>query len=375
VESFRPSFGSLVPSFSFVSTDRPAQNSASPDDLPPVQPPSAGFLVQLFLVPGIIVAIIVVVWVMVDWLAHMESDPQKYVDGLRRDTPDVWQKAEQLAEMLRSDRSNQLKGNAKLAETLGEILDEKLKAGLMDEGSINLRIYLSSALGQFNIPEAMPALLKAASTNRDPKELPVRRAALDAIGMLAWNLQQIASAASPKGEKRELLYRTELTSTLLGAARDPEPVIRLRAAFVLGIVGGEQASDRLKRMLDDPNREVSYNAATALARYGDPAAIDTLLKMLDPEPFQHPATEAAAKAPAGEHDDPDRQTDPTVVILNGLRGISHLADANPAADLSRLTAAVDRLRDASFPLEIRDMALSLHSRLAKRPQSAASASR
>ena len=108
-----------------MSIDPSAPNTASPDDLPPVQPPSAGFLVQLFLVPGIIVAIIVVVWVMVDWLAHMESDPQKYVDGLRRDTPDVWQKAEQLAEMLRSDRSNQLKGNAKLAETLGEILDEK----------------------------------------------------------------------------------------------------------------------------------------------------------------------------------------------------------------------------------------------------------
>lgn len=365
MESFRPSFGSLFPSFSVVSTDRSDQNSASPDDLPPVQPPSAGFLVQLFLVPGIIVAIIVVVWVMVDWLAHMESDPQKFVDGLRRDTPDVWQKAEQLAEMLRSDRS--LKGNAKLAETLGQILDEKLKAGLMDEGSINLRIYLSSALGQFNIPEAMPALLKAASTNRDPKELPVRRAALDAIGMLAWNLQQIGSAASSSGEKRELPNRANLTSTLLEAARDPEPVIRLRAAFVLGIVGGDQASDRLKKMLDDPNREVSYNAATALARQGDPAAIDTLLKMLDPEPFQHPAIETAAKAPAGEQDDPDRQTDPTVVILNGLRGISHLADANPAADLTRLTAAIDRLRDASFPLEIRDMALSLHNRLAKRP--------
>jgi HEAT repeats len=358
-----------------VSTDRPTPNSASPDDLPPVQPPSAGFLVQLFLVPGIIVAIIVVVWVMVDWLAHMESDPQKYVDGLRRDTPDVWQKAEQLAEMLRSDRSNQLKGNAKLAETLGQILDEKLKAGLMDEGSINLRIYLSSALGQFNIPEAMPALLKAASTNRDPKELPVRRAALDAIGVLTWNLQQTGSAAIRNGAKRELPNRAELTSTLLEAARDPEPVIRLRAAFVLGIVGGEQAGDRLKKMLDDPNRDVSYNAATALARQGDAAAVDTLLKMLDPEPFLHPATETTAKAPANERDDPDRQTDPTVVILNGLRGISQLADANPAANLSRLTAAVDRLRDPSFPLEIRDLALSLHNRLAKRPQPAGSASR
>jgi hypothetical protein len=356
-----------------VSTEQPDPNFAAPDDLPPVQPPSAGFLVQLFVVPGIIVAIIVVVWVMVDWLAHMESDPQKYVDGLRRDTPDVWQKAEQLAEMLRSDRSNQFRGNAKLAESLGEILNEKLKAGLLDEGSINLRIYLSSALGQFNTSEGLPALLKAASTNRDPKELPVRRAALDAIGMLVWNLQK---AGSPP-ERRELPNGSELTSTLLEAARDPEPVIRLRGAFVLGIVGGEQANDRLKKMLDDPNREVSFNAATALARHGDPAAVKTLLKMLDPEPFQHPAKAPPAPATAGdkEKDDPDRQTDPTVVILNGLRGISQLADANSAADLRPLAAAVDRLRDASFPLEIRDMAMSVHDKLEKRSPSAAPASR
>ena len=40
----------------------------NPDDsLPPVEPPSAAFLVQLFLVPGIIVAIIVCVWLAFHW--------------------------------------------------------------------------------------------------------------------------------------------------------------------------------------------------------------------------------------------------------------------------------------------------------------------
>ena len=37
--------------------------AVSPDDLlPPVEPPSAGFLVQLFLVPGLIVGAIVLFW-------------------------------------------------------------------------------------------------------------------------------------------------------------------------------------------------------------------------------------------------------------------------------------------------------------------------
>ena len=52
----------------------------NPDDsLPPVEPPSAAFLVQLFLVPGIIVAIIVCVWLSFHWLAHLGNDPQAYV--------------------------------------------------------------------------------------------------------------------------------------------------------------------------------------------------------------------------------------------------------------------------------------------------------
>jgi hypothetical protein len=49
------------------------------DSLPPVEPPNAAFLVQLFLVPGVIVAIIVGVWLAFHWLAHLGSDPQAYV--------------------------------------------------------------------------------------------------------------------------------------------------------------------------------------------------------------------------------------------------------------------------------------------------------
>ncbi|HEV3417180.1 MAG TPA: HEAT repeat domain-containing protein [Pirellulales bacterium] len=339
----------------------PTPNPISSDDLPPVQPPSAGFLVQLFLVPGIIVAIIVVVWILVDWLAHMESDPQKYVEGLSRNTPDVWQKAENLAEMLRNDRGNQLKGDAKLAAKLAEILNEKIDTGLMDEGSINLRVYLSSALGQFNTPEGLPALLKAASTHRDPSELPVRRSALDAIGMLISNLQSTAGRTG----KAELPDGEKLLSALLEAARDPEPVIRLRAAFVLGIVGDDRSTSRLEKMLDDPYPDVAYNAATALARHGDPRAIDTLLEMLDPR-----------QSKALEKEDPAMQAEKrSIIFVNGLRAIGQLADADPSADLSRVAPAVDHLRDAGFPLEVRDAAMAAHDKLQKRGHTAGSAAR
>ena len=81
---------------------QPTHRTVMPDDsLPPVEPPSAGFLVQLFLVPAIIVAIIVCVWLAFHWLAHLGNDPQAYVRTLRRDNEGRWQAALNLANDLR----------------------------------------------------------------------------------------------------------------------------------------------------------------------------------------------------------------------------------------------------------------------------------
>ena len=52
--------------------------------------------------------------------------------------------------------------------------------------------------------------------------------------------------------------------TLEKLSHDGEPVIRLRAAYVLGLVGGEKSLDRLAHLLDDPYPDVAYNAATGL---------------------------------------------------------------------------------------------------------------
>jgi hypothetical protein len=48
-----------------MSYSSPPRDGLSPDDaLPPVEPPSAGFIIQLFVVPGIIVVVVVMIWVM-----------------------------------------------------------------------------------------------------------------------------------------------------------------------------------------------------------------------------------------------------------------------------------------------------------------------
>ncbi len=132
-----------------MSASLPPSERFSPDDaLPPVEPPSAGFIVQLFVVPGAIVVVIIMVWLMFNWLAHMGNDRDAYVRALSRNNEARWQAAYNLAEALRSERIAQqpvLTVDKKLAEQLAGILAEEIEAGSMEERPISLRIYLSRA--------------------------------------------------------------------------------------------------------------------------------------------------------------------------------------------------------------------------------------
>ena len=47
-----------------MSTEE-SESLSLPEDLPPVEPPSAGFILQLFLIPGLIVAVVFGVWCLV----------------------------------------------------------------------------------------------------------------------------------------------------------------------------------------------------------------------------------------------------------------------------------------------------------------------
>ena len=296
----------------------------------------------------------------------------------------MWVKAEILAEMLGNDRRNELRSNSELAGELADILDQRIADGQMDKDSVNLRVYLSKALGQFNTPAALPALLKAAATNRDEAEMPVRRAALDAIGALAVNVQT-ANAAKTEAKTTDAasasvstggtstsagLSDPELLKTLLAASRDPESVIRLRAAYVLGIVGGSQAIDRLAQMLDDPYPDVAYNAATALARHGDARSIDMLATMLA----------IGESSPSLESEQKDlREGKRWAIIVNALRAVGQLAEANSTTDLSRVEPAVRAWQkpdagaassNAGVPLEVREAALAAGEAIQNRSSSA-----
>ena len=314
------------------SPPAPPDGPSSADDmLPPVQPPAAGFILQLFLIPLIIVAIIVAIWLMFSWLAHMGNDPQDLVRDLRHMDGDSWRKAYALSNVLRNPENDALKDDAELCRELASALSAQTAAGSSEADRVRFRVFLCKALGEFRVVEGLPALVEAAARTGSQAELDVQYAAIESIAVLAHNVgpETIRSDA-------------DAMTVLLAASRQPgdrEPAgrkgaLRSTAAFALGVIGGQEATSRLTRMLNDVRPNVRYNAATGLARHGDIHALPVLLEMLDPD------NDTALK---DEKTDSAREAKRLLVLTTGIRAATQLATQNPSANVTKLTTAVENL--------------------------------
>lgn len=348
------------PQLDYQRPPKPPAGGSPDDALPPVEAPSMTFVTQLFLIPLLIVSIIVVLLVGVRWIVSSGSNPESYIKDLQRSGKGSWQSAAALADMLRDPRNEQLKRNSVLAKQLSEILEAQLATGETDEYDIKLRIFLCRALGEFYTPDGLPVLIEAATTERQPQEVIVRRNAIEAIAVLADNT-----------DPTRLLQEPGLMPALRKAAREQsgggqdEAVrgdLRARAAFTLGVLGGEKALDVLETMLPDGYPIARYNAATGLARNGDVRGERVLLEMLDPEDKN-----------VIRFENPEKPTDiawkRALVMINAMEAVERLAEKKPDADLSRLQAAVAHLLDAQLdPLianRVRTQAKELQFRLEK----------
>ena len=322
-----------------MSNGTPESRGLSPDDaLPPVEPPSASFILQLFIVPGVIVLVVVMIWVMFNWLAQKGNDRDAFVRALSRNNEARWQAAFNLANALRAERgakNAKLTTDGELARQLAEILDREIDAGSMENNSISLRIYLSRALGEFKVADGLGVLIKAAKTEREQKEGDVRRAALEGIALLAANVAE---------ENHSLAGDAPLAEVLDKAAADSDPRTRAVAAVDLGVVDGPRNLEKLRAMLDDLNPDVRYNAALRLAQHGDPAAVGVLVEMLDQDET------AGVQSEKNEEMRPYKRA---VITVNALRAAAQLAAKNRDADLSQLTKAVEKLKSSDVRGEMR----------------------
>src|SRR5215469_6060968 len=81
----------------------PTDQEARPlRDLPPVEPPSAGFVVQLFVIPAVVVVVVIIVWLLFGKLAGGERDAMEYVRQLRAPSAN-WRLAFELASLIQHD--------------------------------------------------------------------------------------------------------------------------------------------------------------------------------------------------------------------------------------------------------------------------------
>jgi HEAT repeat protein len=298
--------------------------------LPPVEQPSARFIVQLFVVPALIVLAIVGVWLSFSWLVRSTTiGPEKLIEGIESG-PSVarWQRASELADMLHNKRYASVRRDHEAASHLARILDREIddsKDGHDGQAAATLRYFLARALGEFEVSEGTDTLLRAAETNRTPDDELVRHGAIEALATRAYDLQQL--------DPPEHFANPEAESTLVHLSGDEASTIRSTATYALGQVGTPEAIKRLEALVNDPDADTRYNAAIALAHRGNTKSAETLAEMLD-------VTELSKAQNKAE--DADSKFKAAVVVASALDASHALARQNPQADLSTVTDAVER---------------------------------
>jgi hypothetical protein len=302
--------------------------------LPPVEPPSASFILQLFIIPAVIVLVVVMLgWLVTAMATTSERDPQEIVATLRSSSQTRWQEAFELANSLRTDKENKLKTNTALADELAKLLAEEHKAERTDDDSVKLRSFLCAALGAFHVDNGLPVLLDVAATDVDET---VRGHAINAIAVLS---EEFRTADPPRS-----LENDNLADTFVELASDESDMVRSQTAYALGVMtlaldADPRLTQELEKLVEDLYPDARYNAATGLARRGSLLAVAPLAEMLD--------LESLATSLKGEAR-PDMQTRKRNTILkNALDAVLVVKKKNPDADLTPLKTAVEEFIQAA----------------------------
>jgi hypothetical protein len=246
-----------------------AQDKPPPlPDLPPVEAPSAGFVVQLFVIPALVVVVVIVVWLLFGKLAGGERDAMEYVRQLRLPTAN-WRSAFELASLIKNDPA--IAGDPRLLGELTDLLSHEL-----DENSDpDLTRYVALTLGAFRT-------LEARTQSGQPVDpiVPLTRA-LEPKYDTPIRIAAAASLAKQAARLEGRLDDPRAIQALGATAAHGDPQLRQVAVYALGFFGGPTATEILQdRVRSDEDRFTRYNAAIALARRGDTAAGSTLREML-----------------------------------------------------------------------------------------------
>ena len=216
-------------------------------DLPPVEAPSAGFIVQLFVIPAVIVAVVIVVWLLFGKLAGGERDAMEYVQLLR--SPNGTRRAAfELASLIQND--------PELRAARGFSGESERPAGA--------RFWIRpTEPGAYAMSRSRFNFQTLDAQSRDDWKV-------DPLAVLARSGSDAASAGAdrcrhqPRQTGRAMDGRLDDAGAVraLGTASEAEdPTLRQVAAFALGFFGGQPAVAILRDRLNDPDCFVRDNAA------------------------------------------------------------------------------------------------------------------
>jgi hypothetical protein len=256
--------------------------------LPPVAPPSGKFIVQLFLVPGLIVGLIVCVLLLFNWLFGGPRSREAFLSNLDNTNFEVRQRAAaELAQVLKRD--DQLAGDAGFALELADRADRAREESASVERSLAERWstlkpeeaaaesrrrqderfylrYLCACLGNFRVPAGVPVLRKIAEQEggMEPTALAsLRRQAVWALADLGQNLQRFDEAKPP--DQDVILAGLDRLAATPGHGADAHKILDQlndRRAGHPGALGVDVTLSKCGRSDDPFLRELSAMALT-----------------------------------------------------------------------------------------------------------------
>jgi len=309
----------------------PSADAGLSDNLPPVQPPSAGFIVQLFVVPGLIVLAVIAVWAAFGQIAASEQNWRGLVEELQSGNSHVRKRAMYgLAQVLDQDRRRGAKGeklaaNLEIATALSAQLDRELRSQASSPESLAIQQYLTRALGLLDSPEqTLPVLRLALEPTRD---IEIRKSGVASIAMIAGRAFE---TGTPLDDESTVNALVELSA-------DSQPIMRQTSAFALGLLPSPAALQQLHVLLGNSDWMTSVNAAIALTRNGNVDGLGV---------FKEALTRSSPTRP-------EEQAEHFLVLTNSLKAINQLAPKLSETDRGEFQEILKRLVDNHAEVRIR----------------------
>ena len=293
-------------------------------DLPPVEPPSAKFIVQLFVVPGLIVAAIVGAWLLFGKLASAEQDWQALLADMKSSNEHRRGRgAMGIAQALAADQNRKgiigprLSTNPQVAQELSAFLADTLKSSSTEPAVIDQQAFLTRTLGTLDVPDAVLPVLREAMNEKHDRE--VRKNAVLAAATIAHRANERGAGLSGEG----------IVDELSNVAKDSDPLLRSSAAFTLGLFPLDRTKQTLTVLLSDGDSNTRVNSAIAFTRQKSLAGLPVLRDVLTA------AASTRTAAPSGDSS--------VIAASNALKAIGDLVsllDEPTRTDIIREVEAI-----------------------------------